>query len=195
MPRITPLSRSDLAEFEPFFGAIEEVMGFLPNSLLTLGRSPDLLQAFAGLSGAVLGSSSINPTLRQLVAYVSSLASGCRYCQAHTSHGAERAGVDAEKLRDAFEFESSPLFTEAERAALRLARDAAVVPNQTTDAHFDALREHFSEKEIVDIVAVISLFGWLNRWNDTMATQLEDPAVAFAERELGKSGWTVGSHA
>lgn len=195
MARITPLSRKDLAEFEPFFEAIEEVMGFLPNSLLTLGRSPDLLRAFAGLSGAVLGSSSIDPPLRQLVAYVSSLAAGCRYCQAHTSHGAERMGVDAEKLRAAFEFETSPLFDDAERAALRLARDAACVPNQTTDAHFEALRAHFDEKQMVDLVAVISLFGWLNRWNDTMATQLEDPAVTFAERELARSGWSIGQHA
>ena len=194
MSRITPLQRSELSEFEPFFETIEQVMGFLPNSMLTLGRSPELLRAFAGLSGAVLGSTSLEPPLRQLVAYVSSLASGCRYCQAHTSHGAERLGVPAEKLRAAFEFETSDLFSEAERAALRLARDASFVPNQTSEAHFDALREHFDEKNILDLVAVISLFGWLNRWNDTLATQLEGPAVAFAERELSPSGWTLGEH-
>jgi uncharacterized peroxidase-related enzyme len=194
MARITPLSRNELAEFEPFFAMIEGVMGFLPNSMLTLGRSPAILRAFGELSGAVLGTSSIDPPLRQLVAFVSSNAAGCRYCQAHTSHGAERVGVSAAKLRAAFEFETSDLFSEAERAALRLARDAAFVPNQTTDAHFDALREHFDEKEIVDLVAVISLFGWLNRWNDTMATQLERPAVDFAEREISGSGWSVGRH-
>ena len=111
MPRIDPLPRSELAEFEPTFAMIEQVMGFVPNSLLTLGRAPELLRAFGGLSGAVLGSSSIEPSLRQLVAFVASNAAGCRYCQAHTSHGAERVGVPIEKLQSAFEFDTSDLFS------------------------------------------------------------------------------------
>ena len=195
MARVDPLPRSELAEFEPIFAMIEEVMGFVPNSLLTLGRSPELLRAFGGLSGAVLGGAGIEPSLRQLVAFVSSNAAGCRYCQAHTSHGAERVGVPVEKLQSAFEFDTSDLFNDAERAALRLARDASLTPNEATDAHFEDLRAHFDEKQIIELVAVISLFGWLNRWNDTMATQLEGQAISFAETNLAQGGWSVGKHA
>ncbi len=195
MAHVEPLPRSELAEFEPVFAMIEGVVGFVPNSLLTLGRSPEILRAFGALSGAVLGASRIGPELRQLVAFVSSTAAGCRYCQAHTSHGAERLGVSSEKLRAAFEFETSPLFDDAERAALRLARDASILPNATTAAHFEALRAHFDEREIVDLVAILSLFGWLNRWNDTLATALETPAVDFGERTLAAAGWSVGKHA
>lgn len=194
MPHVEPLSREALAEFEPVFAMIEGVMGFVPNSLLTLGRSPEILRGFGALSGAVLGSSRIAPELRQLVAFVASTAAGCRYCQAHTSHGAERVGVSPDKLRAAFEFETSPLFNEAERVALQLARDASLLPNATTPAHFAALRRHFDDREIVDLVAIVSLFGWLNRWNDTMATELEAPAVEFGTRQLGKAGWTAGKH-
>jgi uncharacterized peroxidase-related enzyme len=195
MPNLEPLSRTELAEFEPVFAQIEGVMGFVPNSLLTLGRSPEILRGFGALSSAILGSSRIAPELRQLVAFVASTAAGCRYCQAHTSHGAERLGVSAEKLRAAFEFETSPLFDASEQAALRLARDAALQPNATTPAHFEALRHHFDEREIVDLVAIISLFGWLNRWNDTMATELEAPAKAFGAHTLAGGGWSVGKHA
>ena len=194
MPHVDPLSRAELAEFEPVFAMIEGVMGFVPNSLLTLGRSPEILRGFGALSGAVLGSSRIAPELRQLVAFVASTAAGCRYCQAHTSHGAERIGVSTEKLRAAFEFETSALFSDAERAALRLARDASLLPNATTSAHFEALRRHFDDRETVDLVAIISLFGWLNRWNDTMATELEGPAVDFGTRNLAEAGWSVGKH-
>jgi len=194
MAHVEPLTREALAEFEPVFAMIEGVMGFVPNSLLTLGRSPEILRGFGGLSAAVLGSIRIRPELRQLVAYVASNAAGCRYCQAHTAHGAERVGVPLEKLEHAFEFETHPAFDDAERAALRLARDAALQPNATTPAHFDALRRHFDEREIVELVAIVSLFGWLNRWNDTMATALEAPAVAFGTRHLGGSGWEVGRH-
>ncbi|MAG34600.1 MAG: fusion protein [Deltaproteobacteria bacterium] len=194
MPRVEPLPREELGEFEPFFETIEQVMGFVPNSMLTLGRAPDLLRAFSGLSGAVLGTTSLPPTLRQLIALVASQSAGCRYCQAHSSHGAEMMGVDEEKIAAAFEFETSPLFDEKERAVLRVARDAACVPNRTTDAQFDDLKAHLDEREIVEIVAVISLFGWLNRWNDTLATTLEAGPLAFAESTLARSGWEVGRH-
>lgn len=194
MPHVEPLPRSELAEFEPVFAMIEGVMGFVPNSLLTLGRSPEILRGFGALSAAVLGSSRIGPELRQLVAFVASSAAGCRYCQAHTSHGAERVGVSIDKLRAAFEFETSTLFGDAEQAALRLARDASILPNATTAEHFEALRRHFDEREIVDLVAIVSLFGWLNRWNDTMATALEAPAVAFGTRNLADGGWAIGKH-
>ena len=194
MPHVTPLSREELAEFEPFFERVEQAMGFVPTSMLTMGRNPDLLRAFAGLSGTILGSTKLEPGLRALISYVASRASGCLYCQAHTSHTAHRSGVDEAKVQAAFEYETSPLFDAKERAALRLAHHAALVPNATEPAHFDELRQHFSEDEIVDIVGVISLFGYLNRWNDTMATTLEAGPRAFADATLGAGGWQAGKH-
>ena len=146
MPRVEPLTREELAEFEPFFAMIEGAMGFVPNSMLTLGRNPELLRAFAGLSGAVLMAGRIPRELKQLVALVASQAAGCRYCQAHTAHAASEIGVAAEKLAAAFEFESSDLFDAREKAALRIARDAAVVPNATTDEQFEALHRFFERR-------------------------------------------------
>ena len=48
---------------------------------------------------------------------------------------------------------------------------------------------------MVEIVSVISMFGWLNRFNDTLANELEDDAVAFASEHLEQAGWEVGKHA
>ena len=194
MPNVAPLNREELAEFEPVFKLVEQVMGFVPRSMLTMGRRPDILRGFAALMGAVLAGGTVDGSLKQLVAMVSSVTSGCRYCQAHTSHAAHRLGASEEKIAAAFDFESSPLFSDAERAALRLARDASIVPNASTPDHFEELRRHFSDEEIVEIVAVISLFGWLNRWNDTMATELEDGPLAFASKTLEAQGWAPGKH-
>ena len=199
MARLDPVPREELAEFEPFFQMLEQAAGFVPNSMLTLGRRPDLLRAFAGMSGAVLGGGSVAPELKQLVAFVASSAAGCRYCQAHTSHAAERRGVEAEKIEAAFQFDSddnekSDLFSDAERAALRLARDAALVPNETGEQHFAELHKHFSDEEIIELVAVVSMFGWLNRWNDTMATELESGPLAFARERLAPHGWSGDRH-
>lgn len=195
MPRLSPLSREDLSEFEPVFQLLEQAMGFIPSSMLTMGRDPALLQAFAGLSGQILGPGRLDPGLKALISHVTSRAAACLYCQAHTAHTAHRNGVNEEKLRASFEYETNPLFSEAERAALRLAHHAGLVPNASEDAHFKALEAHYSAEEIVEIVAVISIFGFLNRWNDTMATTLEPTARDFAESNLAPNGWSVGKHA
>ena len=194
MPRVEALAREELAEFEDFFALVEGAMGFVPNSMLTLGRRPEIMRAFAALSGSVLMGGELDPALKQLVAFVASNAAGCRYCQAHTAHGSERAGVPPEKLAAAFEFETNDLFCEAERAALRLARDASLVPNEVHDAHFDALRAHFDDGEIVELMAVVSLFGWLNRWNDSLSTELESGPLALASERLAPHGWQASRH-
>ncbi len=59
---------------------------------------------------------------------------------------------------------------------------------------FLALRKHWSEEQIVEIVGVIAVFGFLNRWNDTMATPLEEEPVAVGETFLAAHGWSVGKH-
>lgn len=170
-------------------------MGFEANSLKVMARQPAILQGFMSLSSAILGpGASLDPVLRQMIAHVSSAAAGCAYCQAHTAHGAESRGADAAKLDALWSFESSDLFSAAEKAALHLALAAGSVPNQATDEHFEDLRQHFSEDEIVEIVAVIALFGFLNRWNDTLATTLEDSPLAFAEAHLKPKGWFGDKH-
>ena len=193
MAYVKPLSRNDAQVFEPLLGSIEAAMGFVPNSLLTLARRPEILQAFAALAGAV-HQGTVSPELKQLVAHISSTAAGCRYCQAHTAQSAAHLGVAPAKLEAAWNFESDNRFDETERAALRLARDASVVPNAVTKSHFEDLRKYFSDDEIVELVAVISLFGWLNRWNDTMATELESEPLDFASKHLASRGWQTGKH-
>lgn len=56
------------------------------------------------------------------------------------------------------------------------------------------LREHFDDDQVVEIVAVIANFGFLNRWNGTMATQLERSPLAWASEHLGDTGWEAGKH-
>lgn len=194
MARIEPLSADELPQYAPIFELIEQSMGFVPSSLPTMARIPALFDTFAPFAATVMNAGHIDPTLVQLVAHVASTAAGCRYCQAHTATHAHHLGVDAEKLEAVWTFETDDRFTDAERAALTLARDAAQVPNLATDAHFEELRRHFDDTQIVQIVAVISLFGYLNRWNDTIATTLEVTPLAFATEHLAARGWQPGKH-
>ena len=194
MSQISKIPRQELPALAPLLDMVEASMGFVPNSMLTMAHWPELLGAFGGLGATVLQSGEVEPELKQLVALVSSRASGCNYCQAHTSHSAHRAGAAEEKIAAAFEFEQSSLFTERERVALRFGWHAALQPNATEPSDFAALKAFFSEREVVEIVAVVSLCGFLNRWNDTMATELEAPAADFADQALQQTDWSRGKH-
>src|SRR5260370_35769733 len=114
---------------------------------------------------------------------------------AHTAHTAGRVGIPAEKEDALWEYETSPLFSEAERAALRVAQGAAQVPNAVTDEDFNELKRHYTDAQIVDIVAVIALFGFLNRFNDTMATELESSPSEAEPPFLPQQCWDAGQHA
>lgn len=195
MARVDIASPETLAENQQLLDMAGAAMGFTPNSLKIMARKPEMLTGFMMLSGALMGpGASLPPGLRQMIAHITSAAAGCRYCQAHTAHGAERHGLSAEKIESVWLYETSDLFTEAERAALSLARASGSVPNDATDAHFEALKKHFSDDQITEIVGVIAYFGFLNRWNDTLATPLEESPLAFAQVHLVKNGWDVGDH-
>lgn len=195
MRRIEPLKREDLPQHEPTFRAVETALGVLPNSTLTMAYWPELMQAFADLNAVVMAERRVTGVLKQMVAAMVSSAAGCTYCQAHTAHVAERRGADEEKLAALWDFETSPLFSEAERAALRVAQGAGCVPNAVTDEDMSELRRHFDDEQVVELVAVMANFGFLNRWNDTMATELERSPLAWARERLAHASWEPGSHA
>ena len=186
MARISLVKREELnAEMQAIMAAGDEIMGFTANDALLMAHKPDLLKAMLGMVQAVYRSESVALELKKLVAVMTSSAAGCQYCQAHTQFGALNEGVEAAKLAALWDYQSNDLFTDAERAALDVARTAAFSPNETTDAGFNKLKEYFSDEQIVEIVAVISMFGFLNRWNSTFATDLEQtPKAALAANGL-----------
>jgi len=194
MTHITPKQRKELPELEPMFQMVEASTGFLPTSMLTMAHWPELTQAFGGLGATILNSGELDAGLKQMIAFAVSNAAGCRYCQAHTANSARKNDVTTEKIQAVFEFETSDLFSDREKAALRVAVHAGMLPNAVNAEHMSELSKHFSEKQVTEVVAVISLFGFLNRWNDTMATTLESAPKSFASEQLASHGWVSGKH-
>ena len=181
--------RESFVDLQDTFKMIESFMGYLPNSHLSMAKNPNLNDGFSALAGTIFGSKHLGMDLVNLIALASSLSSGCKYCQAHTSHGASRAGVNSEKIAEILKFKESDQFSSSEKAALDLAFAAGVAPNASKKEHFIELKKYFSDEAIIDIVAVIALFGFLNRWNDTLDTKLEDVPKEFVEKELRPLGW------
>jgi len=193
MANMEPLRRQDHPELEELFQRYDDTLSFVPNSLFTMARRPEILRAFSELITQIWRTGTLPISLKPLVGIVASVAGGCRYCQAHEAVDAKMRGVDDRKIADIWDFERSPLYSEGERAALRFARDASLVPNEVTPTHFEELRRHWDDGQIVEILAVVGLFGFLNRWNDTMATDLEKIPLSFATERYGER-WDAGKH-
>lgn len=196
MPRLQPLPPDTTPELKPHFDFFVGTLGFTPNSVLTMQRKPKLVQALAQLNAAVMDpQGEVDLGFRRLLGHLASKASGCLYCQAHTLLGAKNFGVDEQRLAAIWNYNASPLFSEKERLALDFALAAAAQPNAVTDAQFEQLRRHWSDNQIVEMLGVVAMFGFLNRWNDTMATPLEEVPTAVASNAVGDQGWTAGKHA
>jgi uncharacterized peroxidase-related enzyme len=195
MPLVDPLDADhdpEVAELARFFN---ETLGFPPNSVLTMQRRPAIAKAFIALNKAVMENSGrVTSEQKRLIGLIASQTAGCRYCQAHTARAAERYGGSDARIAEVWNHERSPLFTVAERAAFAFAQAAASIPNTVDDVIAAELKRHWSDDEIVEILGVIALFGYLNRWNDSMATSIEAGAVESGDKHLAERGWTPGKH-
>lgn len=195
MPLVQPLSADanpDVKKLAEFFN---ETLGFCPNSVLTMQIRPEIARAFINMNMAVMENHGrVTSALKRMIAWVSSNATGCRYCQAHAIRAAERYGAEQEQLDNIWEYRTHAAFSDAERAALDFSLAASMVPNAVDENIKTALYKYWDEGEIVEMLGVISLFGYLNRWNDSMGTSIEDDAVESGKQYLGKHGWNKGKH-
>jgi alkylhydroperoxidase family enzyme len=168
MPRLNPLPPESTPELKPHLDSYFTTPGFATNSVLTMQRKPKLVQALAQLNAAVMDpAGEVDLGFRRLIGHIAGQVSGCVYCQAHTLLGAKNFGISEAKLADVWTYATSPLYTPKERLALDFALAAAAQPNAVTDAQFAELQQNWSDGEITEILGVIAMFAFLNRWNDT----------------------------
>jgi uncharacterized peroxidase-related enzyme len=196
MAHLVPLTYDEVdEEIQALHDHYTRTRGFMPNSIMTMARRPAISKAFGALNQAVLYEGTVPVATKMLVSLACSYAAGCRYCQSHMTNLSSIYELPDDKIAAIWSFETSDLFSPAERAAINLALKAGRLPNEVETEDFEQLREHYDEGEIVEIVASIALFGYLNRWNDTMATELEMLPRQVAERAIGGTDWEPGKHA
>ena len=195
MPLVNPLSANHDQETKKLSEFFNETLGFCPNSVLTMQHRPEISKAFINLNKAVMANHGrVTSALKRLIAWVSSNASGCRYCEAHAIRAAERYGATDEQLENIWSYKTHSAFSESERAALDFALAASQIPNNVDKSISDELHKYWDDGEIIEMLGVISLFGYLNRWNDSMGTTLETEAIKSGEKHLHKTGWNIGKH-
>jgi len=194
-PLVSPIDRNSSEETAEMAKFYDETLGFTPNSLFTMMRRPRIARAFLEMNQAVMENKGrVTSALKRQLAYLSSMTAGCRYCEAHAIRAAERYGSEQDKLNHIWQYKTYPAFTDAERAVFDFTIAASSVPNAVDDEIAENLRKYWNDGEIVEILGVTALFGYLNRWNDSMGTQLEEPAADDGVKYLEKKGWSRGKH-
>lgn len=194
-PLVLPSTEKEDKDFQDLIRFFDETLGFCPNSVKTMYHRPSIAYAFIQLNKAVMENrGNVTSSLKRLIGYISSHAAGCRYCQAHTIRAAERYGADEEKMNHIWEFRTHKAFSESEKAALEFALASSTIPNSVDDRIAENLRLYWNDGDIVEILGVVALFGYLNRWNDSMGTEIEKEAIASGEKYLKQKDWTAGKH-
>lgn len=126
-----------------------------------------------------------------LAIYVSSRSAGCAYCSAHTCTFALRRGATVEQVASALD---GAALSEADRAAVEVARALSVVPVAIREETRAELRRHFSPAHEEWIVLSIAMMGWLNKAMDGLGIPLEASTVAEVNGVIGATGWSPGKH-
>ena len=192
--RIAPLAASDPGASDPLLEDLVAFVGYRPNALLTMARKPGLLTAVLGLVQAALrGEGVLSPELRFLVACEASRGAGCAYSATHAVHAAHHLGIPWAKLAALPDAQRDDLFSPRERAALAIARAGATLPVAGVDDAFRQVEVFFTEAERLEIVAAVALFGWFNRWNSLVGSELEATPAEVMEHVPWLSGMTSGA--
>lgn len=191
-PLVKPLNSED-KELKKLIQFYDETLGFCPNSIKTMFIRPQIAYAFINLNKAVMeNQGELSSKVKRLIGYLTSTVSGCKYCQAHTIRAAERYGSNNKQLNEIWDFRESSAFTEKEKIAFEFTIAASSFPNQVDDKISSKLRENWDDGEIVEMLGVISLFGFLNRWNDSMGTPIEEGALESGNKFI--KNWNPKKH-
>lgn len=155
---------------------------------------PALMQHFGPLAQLCLSGGELTHQLKQEAFMLLSLAAGCRHCQAHGGYFLHLSGMPTERIQALWDFERSDQFSPAERAIYYFALAAGASPNAVTPEHYDELRKFYSDQQITELLGVVAMSGFLNRYSDTLAVVTDQESADWAKEMLGPVGWSQGKH-
>ena len=178
MPRITTPATLDEAPAasRPLLEAVVKQLGSAPNMFRAIATSPQALEGYLGLSGA-LGKGSLPAATRERIALAVAQINGCSYClSAHTYLGRNLAKLDDAEITANRNGASNDPRADA---AVRFAAKVSAQRGQISDADFAAVKlAGYSDAEVIEIVQHVALNTWTNLFNEVFQTEIDFPVVA-----------------
>ena len=141
----------------------EKDTGKVPEWVKVMAHNPKVVKEFTELFKVVMGEGYIEPLLRWKIAYTVSQTLRCPFCVDVTGRMLKSLGASDEVLEKLRQEKDLP---EEEKGVLDLVKE--VTEKATCDPElFKRLKEKFSEAELVEVVSIIGLFNYINRFNNT----------------------------
>ena len=140
--------------------------GFVPNWVRIMANDPDILVAFTALMKTTMGPNKVDAKLKWMIANEVSDLNKCTYCVGVTEGMLKSLGADEKLIEEQIKNQTN--LTPAEEAALSYAKTVTKEAYKVPDNTFNTLEQHFSQEQILEITTVVSLFNYINRFNDAL---------------------------
>ena len=127
-------------------------------------HQPKMMFAMARFNQAVRKADSVDGRLKNLVELKGAQMIGCEYCVDLGSQICRNSGLSDDELLALPHYAQSPLFTAREKVALDYTVAVMRTPVEVTDELIAEMKEHFSDEQLVEITALLTLVN-LDRFN------------------------------
>ncbi len=160
---------------QPQLNAVAKQIGSVPNMFRLVASSPQALEGYLGLSGA-LGKGTLPAATRERIALAVAEVNGCDYClSAHTYLGKALAGLDDAEIAANRSGGSNDHKADA---AVRFAAKVATTRGHVADSDFAAVKNAgYSDAQVIEIVQHVALNSWTNYFNNVFQTEIDFPVV------------------
>jgi alkylhydroperoxidase family enzyme len=132
-------------------------------------HAPRLLMGYGAFEQATAKEHRVEERLKVLAETKAAAVVNCEFCCDIASSIAREAGVTEAQLRALPRYRESDEFTALEKLVLDYATAISRTPTSVGDELFAALREHFDERQMVELTNVIALENMRARFNSAFA--------------------------
>ena len=139
--------------------------GAVLDPLRIFGHHPALLAGYGGFEMATQKAGSMPARIKHLAELRAAMLCGCEWCLDYGSAISSAAEIDPAELRDLPAYATSDRFSEVDRLVLDYATGMSMTPVEVSDELFARLREHFDEKQLVELTSAIAIENFRARFN------------------------------
>ena len=186
MSRVSLVQRNQASpEVDELFQRIEDNGAKVINLYKAMANSPHVTRNLIKLGNSLISKTDLSPKLRELTIMRIAKLCGCEYEWVQHIPVALDSGVSQTQLDVIESWKESDDFTDEERAVLQYV-DEVTKNVKVADKTFETLRQHLSERNIVELTLAIGWWGMLARFLVPLEVEIDEQSVGSAGDLIGQ---------
>jgi len=167
MALLPSLEKNEVEEIaKEIYEKFEKETGTVPEWVKVMAHRPEILKEFVELFKAIMGKGTIEPLLKWKIAYVVSQTLKCPFCLDVSEKMLKKFGAEDEVIQ---KIKTGEISSPEEKEILELVKDVTLDGHLDQPEIFERLRKKFTPAQIIEIISVMGLFNYINRFNNTLA--------------------------